>query len=116
MNLGQAAALCLYELARLDPAALPEEPDEERDERWLPQDFPRDAGDRAPAPSAAVERMTALLAEALEASEFPGMGSPSRGRQLRNYVRRLRFSGRDAELTTGFLRQMLWKLRRAGVS
>ncbi len=116
MNLGQAAALCLYELARLnldqsDPAALPPEVEPERDERWLPQEFPRDAGDRAPAPSAAVERMTALLAEALEASEFPGMGSPSRGRQLRNYIRRLRFSGRDAELTTGFLRQMLWKLR-----
>ncbi len=112
MNLGQAAALCLYELARIDPAALPTEPKRERDERWLPQEFPRDAGDRAPAPSETVERLTTLLEEALLASEFPGTGSPTRRRQLRNYMRRLRFSGRDAELAHGFLRQMLWKLRR----
>ena len=114
MNLGQAAALCLYELARLDPAACGPEPEPDRDPRWLPQEFPRDAGDRAPAPAAAVERLTALLGEGLIASGFRGAGSTTRQRQLRNYVRRLRFTGRDAELTTGFLRQMLWKLREEG--
>ncbi len=106
INLGQAAALCLYELARLGPDL--QEP--ERDTRWLPQDFPRDAGDRAPAPAEVVERVTGLLEQALTASGFPGMGSPTRRRQLRNYLRRLRFGGRDAELAAGFLRQMLWKL------
>ncbi len=116
MNLGQAAALCLYELARRDPAALPPEPESPRDPRRLPQDFPRDAGDRAPASAAALERLTGLLEEALIAARFSGTGSPTRARQLRNYVRRLRYSGRDAELTTGFLRQMLWKLGQTGES
>ncbi len=108
MNLGQAAALCLYELGRV-PNPEPE-PAPERDTRWLPQDFPRDAGDRAPAAAEAVERLTGVLEDALSAAEFPAMGSPTRKRQLRNYLRRLRFTGRDAELATGFLRQMLWKL------
>ncbi len=111
MNLGQAAALCLYELARVDPGTLPAAPPATEDERWLPQNFPRGAGDRAPAPAESLERFTRMLEEALVASAFPGMGSPTRTRQLRNFVRRLRFSAHDATLATGFLRQMLWKLR-----
>ena len=112
MNLGQAAALCLYELARVDPAtagepppaAIPHPPWE------LPQNFPRDAGPAAPATAEAVERVTELLTQALSASQYPGIGSPTRLRQLRTLVRRLRLSERDAGLSAGFLRQMLWKL------
>jgi tRNA/rRNA methyltransferase len=112
MNLGQAAALCLYELARMDPGASPStQAAPERVTHWLPQDFPRDAGDHTPAPAESVERLTLLLEQALAASEFPGMGSPTRTRQLRTLIRRLRFSERDSTLATGFLRQMLWKLR-----
>ena len=110
MNLGQAAALCLYELARMEGAggaiahagALP---------RWeLPQNFPRAAEAAGPAPAEAVERLTELLEQALARCEYPGMGSATRTRQLRSLVRRLRLGGRDAGLITGFLRQMLWKL------
>ena len=112
MNLGQAAALCLYELARVDPAtasepafaAIPHPPWE------LPQNFPRDADPGAPATAEAVERLTELLTQALTASQYPGIGSPTRNRQLRTLLRRLRLSERDAGLTAGFLRQMLWKL------
>ncbi len=117
MNLGQAAALCLYELARLDapaaagpilaPPALPP---------WeLPQNFPRIAEDVSePAPAEAMERITDLLEQALIESAYPGMGSPTRSRQLRTMIRRAPLSGRDAGLVTGFLRQMLWKLRGGG--
>ncbi len=117
MNLGQAAALCLYELARVDlhtpdPDAVPpatSAPSWE-DTRTLPQKFPRGTVDPTPAPAETVERLTTLLEQTLAASRFPGMGSPTRTRQLRSFLRRLRLTARDAELTTGFLRQMLWKL------
>ncbi len=111
MNLGQAAALCLYELARMDSAqpAVPQP----QDPRPLPQEFPRDAYAGAPAAADAVERITLLLEEALTASEFPGMGSPTRARQLHALLRRLRMSERDAVVITGFFRHMLWKLRGA---
>ena len=113
MNLGQAAALCLYELARVDPASASEPPPAAiLHPPWeLPQNFPRDAAPAAPASAEAVERFTELLAQALSASQYPGMGSPTRLRQLRTLVRRLRLSERDAGLAAGFLRQMLWKLR-----
>ncbi len=118
MNLGQAAALCLYELARMDlrPAGLagqplaPTAPSSTKDARPLPQRFPRGIVDPTPAPAETVERLTALLEQTLAASRFPGMGSPTRTRQLRAFLRRLQFSARDAELSTGFLRQVLWKL------
>ncbi len=109
MNLGQAAALCLYELARIEPAAIPSQPPPQA-ETLLPQNFPRAAEPQSPALAEAVERITALLDQTLAASAFPGMGSPARTRQLRALVRRLGFSRRDAELATGFLRQILWKL------
>ena len=111
MNLGQAAALCLYELARVDPGSLPAAPSEEQDTRWLPQNFPRGAGDPTPAQAASTERLTNLLEEALYESGYPGTGSPTRGRQLRTLLRRLRWSEQDAGLATGFLRQILWKIR-----
>lgn len=118
MNLGQAAALCLYELARLQPASAfdsafqrPSPPAQQAADpaRALPQNFPRGAVDPAPASAESVERLTGLLEQSLSVSRFPGMGSPTRTRQLRAFLRRLRFSAKDAELATGFLRQMLWQ-------
>jgi len=117
MNLGQAAALCLYELARLgstlnptlDPTLdLASQPTPKHD---LPQGFPRESSGHVPVQAEAAERLTQLLAEALTISEYQGMGTPARMRLLRDFVRRLRLSDRDATLATGFLRQMLWKLR-----
>ncbi len=109
MNLGQAAALCFYELARMDSAAHTSM--QEHDTRPLPQEFPRDAHTGAPAEAEAVERLTLLLEESLTVSGFPGMGSPTRARQLHALLRRLRLSERDAVVITGFFRHMLWRLR-----
>ena len=105
MNLGQAAALCLYELAR--------QPGDE------PTAAPATVSRDEPASAASVDRLTALLAEALAQSEYPGMGYAARDRQLRglqlrNMVRRLHLSERDASMAMGFLRQMLWKLSGGG--
>ncbi len=95
MNLGQAVAVCLYELARNAPA-----------QRTLPPET-------QPATAAEAARFESLLREVLTASEydrrFPGnVGDDA----LRRLVRRLSLAGDDVEIWLGMLRQMLWKLRQ----
>ena len=96
MNLGQAVAVCLYEVAR-ETAVAP---------RTLPQATrPATAGEAA--------RFESLLRDVLLASEydrrFPGnMGDDA----LRRLVRRLALPGDDVEIWLGMLRQMLWKIKR----
>jgi tRNA/rRNA methyltransferase len=93
MNLGQAVAVCLYELVRERPLAQAARPVEE-------------------ASAGELERLTALLAEMLEASEYtrhhPANSSLA---DLRRLVLRLRLSRSDAPVWMGILRQALWKLR-----
>jgi TrmH family RNA methyltransferase len=92
MNLGQAAAVCLYELVRNEAsaavAALP-------DAR---------AGD--------LDRLTGLLEELLEASEYARRHPASQDEAaLRRLVRRMQFGSADAAMWMGILRQALWKIR-----
>ena len=94
MNLGQAAAICLYELARAEAASPPA----------IPPDAPS-AGE--------LERLTHLLHEALLAAGQPGMETAFRLRQLRALVHRASIPGSDIPVWTGFLRQILWKLGRS---
>ena len=93
MNLGQAVAVCLYELARDFRAAAPPEKVQ-------------------PATAGEVERITAVLHEALRASGYlkPGPAAPTQER-LRRLVHRLNLSSTDADVWLGILRQILWKLR-----
>ncbi|HVN07424.1 MAG TPA: RNA methyltransferase [Patescibacteria group bacterium] len=92
MNLGQAVAVCLYELARGSGPVLSTE-------------------ERLPASVGEVERITAVLLQALRASGYlkPRAPAPTE-EKLRRLVRRLRLSSPDAELVLGMLRQILWKL------
>ena len=93
MNLGQAVAVCLYELIR-DPAAMPE-----------PQKG-------SPASSAEVERITETLLTALGASGYPKLNtSDSFEGAVRRLVRRLDLQTGDAEFLLGMLRQMVWKMK-----
>ncbi len=93
MNLGQAVALCLYELAR-DPEAVHAEP--ERIHR---------------ASSAETEQITRMLLEVLEQCGYVNpITSESTGEKVRRLVRRLDIAGRDAPVVLGMLRQILWKL------
>jgi len=101
MNLGQAVAVCLYELARDGkPAA--------------------EKGKVAHASAGDLERLTSLLREVLQASGYlktaAGKAASKRSaapveEKVRRFVRRLNLSATDAQLLAGMLRQTDWKLR-----
>ncbi|HWW50166.1 MAG TPA: TrmJ/YjtD family RNA methyltransferase [Verrucomicrobiae bacterium] len=92
MNLGQAVAVCLYELTRGSKTA-------------------RQPEKREPATAAEVERITELLIDALRASGYPGPAA-STAEKVRRLLRRLNLSAQDARVWLGILRQINWKLRR----
>jgi tRNA/rRNA methyltransferase len=93
MNLGQAVAICLYELVRDGKAG------------GQPEKVKRTK-------AAEIERMTALLNEALRLSGYFKSGAPaSTEDKVRRLVRHLNVPAADAELWLGLLRQMVWKLR-----
>ncbi len=97
MNLGQAVAVCLYELAR--SAGKPAQKVEKL----------------KPASAAENERITAMLIEALRVSGYLGK-SPvaAKEEKIRRMVRRLALSSDDAEVWLGMLRQMVWKMKTPG--
>ncbi len=93
MNLGQAVAVCLYELIRDARPA-------------------RAAKGASLASAEEVERITALLLEALRESGFLKRRVVADADQrIRRLVRRLHLQERDAVVWLGMLRQILWKLR-----
>jgi tRNA C32,U32 (ribose-2'-O)-methylase TrmJ len=99
MNLGQAVAVCLYELAR-DTSVTRTVTDEP-----------------APADAAALERLTALLTEVLEKTEYPRRHpGQSDLATVRRLVRRMGLDEQDGMVWQGILRQILWKLRAKGVN
>jgi tRNA/rRNA methyltransferase len=89
MNLGQAVAVCLYELVR-NP--LPPTPDE-----------------RKPATAEELDRLTRLLTEILEKSGY--VHTEGADSKIRRLVRRLGLAGHDAEIWLGMIRQIEWKLK-----
>jgi len=93
MNLGQAVAVCLYELAR--------------------QTYTMPKAARPPTASAGeVERITQVLLEALGACGYLSPRSAaSADAKIRRLVRRLHLEKDDAAVCLGMLRQILWKLR-----
>jgi tRNA/rRNA methyltransferase len=93
MNLGQAVAVCLYELVR-NPRAAQTEPKRPR-----------------PAAAAELERLDALLFELLELAGYVNARTAGSTRiKLRRLVRRMNLTARDAEIWLGMLRQLRWKL------
>ena len=94
MNLGQAVAICLYELVRDPPLSRPSRAVE------------------AAASADALERLTAMLAEVAEATEYARHHpANSAMADLRRLVLRLHLSATDASAWMGIFRQALWKLR-----
>jgi tRNA/rRNA methyltransferase len=99
MNLGQAVAVCLYELARADregqAIAKPQKP----------------AKSHKPSSGADNEQITALLLDTLRRSGYINpVTSASTENKVRRLVRRLDLSARDTRVVLGMLRQILWKL------
>jgi tRNA/rRNA methyltransferase len=93
MNLGQAVAVCLYELVRDTKAT-------------------RHVEKQTAATAADLERITQLLLEALRASGYlkPGAAAEDKVRRL---VRHLKLPAADAQLWLGMLRQIGWKIVRS---
>ncbi len=93
MNLGQAVAVCLYEIA--GATAKPAPPKKIK-----------------PATADQIERITQML---LDASRRSGYLNPvvasSTENKVRRMVRRLHITASDAAMWLGMLRQILWKLR-----
>lgn len=92
MNLGQAVAVCLYELTRRSAAAKPAK--------------------QKPARAEDLERMTERLTEVLALSGY--VHSASTEAKIRRLVRRLDLPAHDAEVWLGMLRQIQWKLKQGG--
>jgi TrmH family RNA methyltransferase len=92
MNLGQAAAVCLYELVReVDPPALSES--------------------QPAAQAEDLERVTQLLAEMLASIGYARRRPAAADQgEVRRMVRRLNLNQSDARRWIGILRQLLWKI------
>ena len=95
MNLGQAVAVCLYEISRAKVKS--SEPKKSR-----------------AANASELEQLTQML---LEASRRSGYVNPvvaaSTENKVRRMIRRLDISGRDVSIWLGILRQILWKLGKS---
>jgi tRNA/rRNA methyltransferase len=94
MNLGQAVAVCLYELARATKSAAIKK-------------------ENAAPTGAALERIAQLLFDLLRASGYvkPRLAAITEV-NLRRMIRRLQLDATDAEVWQGILRQIAWKLGR----
>lgn len=97
MNLGQAVAVCLYELVRSGGLRPPE-------------GLSRGA---SPASAAEVERVASLLNEVLEKAGYKQHHpANSKDEDVRRLVVRMGLSTTDAPVWMGMLRQLLWRLSR----
>jgi tRNA/rRNA methyltransferase len=93
LNLGQAVAVCLYELIRDQKAS-------------------RQSEKITLAKSAELERITALLLEVLRTSGYIDLRRVADvDERIRRLVRRLKLPARDSVLWLGMLRQILWKIK-----
>jgi TrmH family RNA methyltransferase len=96
MNLGQAVAVCLYELVRQVPAGA-------------------GGGHVAAAEAGEVEWLTTLLGEVLEETGYTKRHPANcEEGQIRRLVLRMGVAASDIPVWMGILRQILWKVRGSG--
>ncbi|HKF22392.1 MAG TPA: TrmH family RNA methyltransferase [Candidatus Angelobacter sp.] len=106
MNLGQAVAVCLYEIARI--SSRPGKAKGGARAAAKP-------GKGSPATVAETERITTLLLEALRGSGYlAARPASSADERVRRMVRRLDLSSSDAQVWLGMLRQIAWKINKFG--
>jgi len=97
MNLGQAVAICLYEIVR---------------EEGLAPAISERRHERRPMRGSDAEQMTVMLLEVLRESGYTNrIVAGSLERKVRRFLRRVNLEARDAPLLLGMLRQILWKFR-----
>jgi TrmH family RNA methyltransferase len=94
MNLGQAVAICLYELARSSKRAAPVE-----------KANPATAGD--------IDRVADLLLDALRLSgSLDSRSAVTTGQKLRRFMRRHNLTAEDAKFWLGMFGQITYKLKQ----
>jgi tRNA C32,U32 (ribose-2'-O)-methylase TrmJ len=94
MNLGQAVAVCLYELARSTP-------------------LPPALENVEPATAGQSEHITEGLLEALRISGYVKPGTDAMfEKKARRLILRFKLEAYDAKLLLGMVRQIVWKLRQ----
>ena len=94
MNLGQAVAVCLYELVRDTKTKMDKKTE-----------------DDLPARSGELEQITRLLLDSLDASGYIKPGSATNSEEkVRRLIRRLNLPAQDAVVWLGIMRQILWKV------
>ncbi len=99
MNLGQAVAVCLWEIVRRNPVELPP---------LRPATFD-------PVEGVDAEQLTLMMLDVLRESGYTNrITAVSTDQKIRRWFRRLRLSRKDAPLLLGILRQVLWKFRSGG--
>jgi len=97
MNLGQAVAVCLYDLVRTRSSQ------------------PR-PGKRKPASAGELEAITQRLFETLRVSGYVNpQSAASTEAKVRRMLRRLEIPAADTDTWFGMFRQILWKLGKAGL-
>lgn len=95
MNLGQAVAICLYELAR----------------RPSSQELIAERTD--PATAGEIEHVSLSLLEALHTSGYVKPGNDAVAeKKVRRLMLRLNLQAMDAKVFLGMVRQIVWKLRQ----
>jgi tRNA/rRNA methyltransferase len=107
MNLGQAVAVCLYELAGRAPQT----------EEVAPDGVERapTAGSGQSALSGSLELLAGLVEETLEAAGYsPRTMQAANRHDLRLLLRRLALNAHDLRRVLGVFRRILWKLKRSG--
>lgn len=98
MNLGQAVAVCLYELTRNCEI-------ETTERSRLPEEAAR-------ATAGELDRLTELWLECLQLSGYIKSGMETADEEkLRRMLLRMDLSAEDAQVWLGMLRQIIWKLR-----
>ena len=100
MNLGQAVAVCLYELVR--------------GQKTAPAKAMPAKKEKTSATSGELERLTQVLLEVLRASGYVKPRTAAAEEKLRRLVRRMELNANDAEVLLGMVRQTAWKLRAGG--
>jgi TrmH family RNA methyltransferase len=95
MNLGQAVAVCLYELKR------------EADQLGFSM------GPKKPPPASDVEQITHMLLRVLTESGYVNpVTAQSSEQKVRRLVRRFDITAEDAPMLLGILRQILWRFQQ----
>jgi TrmH family RNA methyltransferase len=98
MNLGQAVAICLYELARSSKRAVP-------------------VGKANPATAGDIDRVADLLLDALQlAGSLDSRSAVTTRQKLRRLMRRHNLTAEDAKFWLGMFGQITYRLRQGKVS